>query len=169
MQITFHGTPMTTTGNALKAGERMPDFTAMDTQLNPVRGDALTGIRVFLAVPSIDTGVCDREVRRFNAEARQLHNVRIYTVSMDLPFAQGRWCGAAGVQNVTMLSDYKDHSFGRATGTRIEELGLLARAVFVVGADGKLAYVEYVPEVTAHPDYEAAFNRLKALVDRSKA
>jgi thiol peroxidase len=112
---------------------------------------------VFLSVPSIDTPVCDLEVRTFNTKAAGLPGVTVYAVSMDLPFAQARWCGAAGVEAVKTESDYKDHSFAAATGTLIEELGLLARAVFVVDDADTVTYVQYVTETTDAPDYDAAY------------
>ncbi len=166
MSITFKGNPLTLAGRELRKGERMPEFALSDNELRPVHGKELSGIRVFLTVPSLDTGVCDAEVRRFNEAAAEFPDVKIYAVSMDLPFAQVRWCGAAGVEAVQTLSDYKEHSFGKATGTRIEELGLLTRAVFVVGEDGCLAHVEYVSEVTDHPDYDGALACLRALTGK---
>lgn len=156
MTITFKGNPMTLCGKQLHPGDHMPGFTLTDGSLQQVCGDQLSGARIFLTVPSLDTGVCDQEVRRFNEAAAAFPGVRVYAVSMDLPFAQARWCGASGVERVQALSDYRDHSFGKATGTRIEELGLLTRAVFLVERAGTLAYVEYVPEVTDHPNYDAA-------------
>ena len=163
MEITFKGSPVTLCGKQLCPGDRMPNFTLTDVRLQSVYGRELTGIRVFLTVPSLDTGVCDQEVRRFNETAASFPSAHIYAISMDLPFAQSRWCGATGVERVQTLSDYRDHSFGIATGTRIEELGLLTRAVFLAGHDGKLAYVEYVPEITNHPDYDAALDAMRAL------
>ena len=161
MTITFRGEPVTLCGTPLRQGDRMPDFTLTGKDLETVRGNDLTGVRVFLTVPSLDTGVCDQEVRRFQQEAAGFPDVSFYAVSLDLPFAQARWCGAAGVNAVKTLSDYKDHSFGRETGTRIEELGLLTRAVFVVGPDGRLSHVEYVPEITNHPNYDAVLDCLQ--------
>lgn len=161
MNITFKGSPMTLSGRQLQPGETMSDFTLAGNGLEEVRGADLTGRRVFLTAPSLDTGVCDQEVRRFNEAAADLPGVTICAVSLDLPFAQARWCGAAGVQSVRTLSDYKDHSFGLATGTRIEELGLLCRAVFAVDEKGRLTYVEYVPELTEHPDYDAILRHLR--------
>lgn len=169
MTVTFKGVPMTLCGKTLREGGSLPDFTLTGNGLETVRGSELTGIRVLLTVPSLDTGVCDLEVRRFNETAAQFEGVSVYAVSMDLPFAQKRWCGAAGVDRVRCLSDYRDHSFGKATGTRIEELGLLTRAVFVADEEGKLVYVEYVPEVAEHPDYEACLNCLKKLPDSCRA
>ena len=164
MTVTFKGTPMALAGTQLQVGGAMPDFTLVGTDLKEVRGRDLTGIRLFLTVPSLDTGVCDQEVRRFNQEAAQFPEVSISVVSLDLPFAQTRWCGAAGVDRVRTLSDYKDHSFGKATGTRIEELGLLTRAAFVVDQAGKITYAQYVPEVSSHPDYDAVLQHLQTLV-----
>lgn len=163
MPITFQGKPLTLCGSRLKSGDLFPDFTLTGNDLREVRGKDLTGVRVFLTVPSLDTGVCDQEVRRFNETAAVHPGVSIYAVSLDLPFAQARWCGSAGVKAVQTLSDYKDHSFGKATGTRIEELGLLTRAVFVVDQAGKVVYAEYVPEVTSHPNYDAALHCLREL------
>jgi thiol peroxidase len=160
--ITFRGQPMTLQGAALAAGEVMPDFTLSSNDLAPIRLADLTGTRVFLAVPSLDTPVCDLEVRTFNAKAADLAGVSVLEVSMDLPFAQARWCGAAGVENVRTLSDYKDRSFAAATGTLIEELGLLARAVFVVNPAGVLTHVEYVAETTDPPNYAAALAAAEA-------
>lgn len=161
MQITFKGAPMTLVGNPIKVGDAMPEFTLVDNNLQEVSGKALSGRRVFLTVPSLDTGVCDQEVRRFNQAAAGLPGVKIWAVSLDLPFAQARWCGAHGVQAVGALSDYRDHSFGKATGTRIQELGLLTRAVFAVDDYGLVTYAEYVPEVADHPDYEAVLGHLR--------
>ena len=161
MTITFKGSPMTLSGTLLQIGDPMPDFTVTDQALQPVHSRDLDAVRVFLTVPSRDTGVCDQEVRRFNQAAAEFPSVSIYAVSMDLPFAQARWCGASGVEAVHTLSDYKDHSFGIATGTRIEELGLLTRAVFVADAKGKLTYTEYVPEVADHPNYDAVLSHLR--------
>lgn len=163
MTITFKGTPMNLSGRQLQVGDSMPDFTLTDQTLQAVHSRDLSGVRVFLTVPSLDTGVCDQEVRRFNQAAAEFPGASIYAVSLDLPFAQARWCGSAGVEAVHTLSDYRDHSFGAVTGTRIEELGLLTRAVFVVDGGGKITYVEYVPEVSAHPDYDAVLSHLNSL------
>ena len=163
MTITFKGTPMNLSGRQLQVGDSMPDFTLTDQTLQAVHSRDLGGVRVFLTVPSLDTGVCDQEVRRFNQAAAEFPGASIYAVSLDLPFAQARWCGAAGVEAVRTLSDYRDHCFGAVTGTRIEELGLLTRAVFVVDGGGKITYVEFVPEVSAHPDYDAVLSHLHSL------
>ncbi len=164
-QITFKRGPVTLIGNEVKVGDQAPDFTVLANDLSPVSlKDSEGKIRLFSVVPSLDTGVCDAQTRRFNEEAANLgDNVVIYTVSVDLPFAQKRWCGAAGIDAVQTVSDHRDLSFGEAYGVYIKELRLLARAVFVVDAAGKVTYVEYVPEATDHPNYEAAIAAVKAL------
>ncbi|MDM5334763.1 thiol peroxidase [Ureibacillus composti] len=164
-QITFKQNQVTLLGNEVKVGDKAPDFTVLANDLSPVSlKDSEGKIRLFVVVPSLDTGVCDAEVRRFNEEAAGLgENVVIYTVSVDLPFAQKRWCGAAGIDNVVTVSDHRDLSFGKAYGVAIEELRLLARSIFVVDTEGTVTYVEYVPESTNHPNYEAAIEAVKAL------
>lgn len=164
-QITFKKGPVTLIGNEVKVGDQAPDFTVLANDLSPVSlKDSEGKIRLFSVVPSLDTGVCDAQTRRFNEEAANLgDDVVIYTVSVDLPFAQKRWCGAAGIDAVQIVSDHRDLSFGEAYGVYIKELRLLARAVFVVDATGKVTYVEYVPEATDHPNYEAAIAAVKAL------
>ncbi|BAU26552.1 thiol peroxidase (atypical 2-Cys peroxiredoxin) [Aneurinibacillus soli] len=155
--ITFKGNPVTLLGPEIKAGDKAPDFTVLAAGLKPYSLNNGTGkVRLISVVPSIDTGVCDTQTRRFNEEAAKLANVEVLTVSVDLPFAQGRWCGAAGIENVTMLSDHRDLSFGQAFGVAIKELRLLARAIFVLDAENNVTYVEYVSEATNHPDYEKA-------------
>ncbi len=119
-------------------------------------------VRLISVVPSIDTGVCDAQTRRFNEEATNLDNVKVLTVSVDLPFAQKRWCGSNGIENVQTLSDHRDLSFGVAFGVAIKELRLLARSVFVVDSNGLVTYAEYVGEITEHPNYEAAIEAAKA-------
>jgi len=161
MNIKFQGNPITLDGNIVKVGDVAPDFIVVDNGLNPVNSKDLKGKRVYVSVPSIDTGVCDMEVRKFNEEASNLADVKIYTISMDLPFAQARWCGNAGVENVKTLSDYKDREFGKNYGTYIKELGLLTRAVFVVDENNKVIYVEYCEEVTSEPNYEEVLKILR--------
>ncbi len=164
--ITFKGNPMTLLGPELKVGDKAPEFSAVDTTLAPVGIDSHAGkIRIISAVPSLDTPVCDTETRRFNQEAAVLpENVVVLTVSMDLPFAQKRWCGAAGIDRVITLSDYRDRSFGYAYGVVIKELLLLARCVFVVDGQGIIRYIQQVPEVTSEPDYAAVISATKALL-----
>lgn len=165
-QVTFKNNPVTLLGNEVKVGDKAPDFTVLANDLSPVTlKDSEGKVRLFASVPSLDTGVCDAETRRFNEEATNLgEDVIIYTVSVDLPFAQKRWCGASGVDRVQTVSDHKDLSFGKAYGVAIEELRLLTRAVFVVDREGIVKYVEYVPEATNHPNYEAAIAAVKELL-----
>ncbi len=160
--VTMKGNPVTLVGNEVKVGQQAPDFTAVGEGLAEVSLKDTSGVRLFVAVPSLDTGVCDAEVRRFNEEATSLGDVKVYAISMDLPFAQARWCGAAGVENVITLSDHRDASFGENYGALIKELRLLARSIFVVDSSNTVTYVEYVPEVTSHPDYEKALAAVKA-------
>ena len=158
----MRGNPLTLVGPELKAGDNAPDFSTIDSNLKPVSlGDTGHKTRIFSVVPSLDTPVCDAQTKRFNEEAAKLSNVDIYTVSMDLPFAQKRFCNSFALDNVKMLSDHKEGSFGAAYGTLIKELRILSRAIFVVGPDDRLKYVEYVPEVASHPDYEAALAAAK--------
>jgi thiol peroxidase len=153
----LQGKPMTLIGPELKAGDQAPEFTALDNALKAVHlSDTGNKTRIFSVVPSLDTPVCDAQTKRFNEEAGQMGDVDIYTVSMDLPFAQKRFCNSFALDKVKMLSDHRDASFGESYGTLIKELRILSRAIFVVGPDGKLKYVEYVPEVSHHPNYEAA-------------
>ena len=161
MKVTFQGAPLTLEGTQVKVGDTAPKFTVVGNDLNPVKLSDTKGKRVFLTVPSIDTPVCDMEVRRFNTEASKLDNVEIYTVSMDLPFAQARWCGASGIDKVNTVSDYKDREFGENYGVYINELGLLSRAVFVIDEDNKVVYVEYLEEITNEPNYEKVLQALK--------
>lgn len=163
MNVTFKGNQMHLAGKTLQTGDKLPAFSLRDGGLNPVGPEDLSGPMILLTVPSLDTGVCDMEVRKFNERAAESGKVKIYAVSMDLPFAQARWCGGAGITQVTALSDYFDKSFGKATGTLIEELGLLTRAVFLVDGDKTVRYAEIVPEVTDHPDYDAVFQNLSEI------
>ena len=163
---TFQGNPLTLVGPEIKVGDTAPDFTLTANDLSSATlGDFKDKVVIVASVPSLDTPVCDMETRRFNAEAAALgDDVIILAVSMDLPFAQARWCGGAGVEAVKTLSDHKDASFGQAWGALIKELRLLTRAVFVVGRDGKVAYVQYLSEITEEPDYEAALEAARTLV-----
>ncbi|MDM5315565.1 thiol peroxidase [Fictibacillus sp. b24] len=163
MSVTFKEKPVTLLGNEVKVGDQAPDFKVLANDMSEVTlADSKGSVRLIAAVPSVDTGVCDAEVRRFNEEASKLDNVKVLTVSVDLPFAQKRWCAAAGIENVQTLSDHRDLSFGKAYGVAIEELRLLARSVFVIDSSDKITYVEYVSEVTSHPNYEAAIEAAKA-------
>lgn len=164
--ITFKGTPLTLIGPEIKAGDKAPEFNVVDNDLGAKSlGDYTGKVLIISAVPSLDTPVCDMETRRFNNEAANLSDeIAILTVSMDLPFAQARWCGAAGVEAVKTLSDHKEASFGEAYGVLIKELRLLSRAVFVVDKSGTIQYVEYVKEITEEPNYDAALEAAKKLV-----
>ncbi len=164
--ITFKGNPMTLLGPDVKVGDSAPEFKVVDTGLQPVTlADSAGKVRLITVVPSVDTPVCDTMTRKFNEKAGQLpEGVVVYTVSQDLPFAQKRWCGNAGIEKVKTLSDYQERSFGLNYGVLIKELKLLARAVFVIDGKGKVAYREIVPEVTAEPDYDAALAAVKKLV-----
>ena len=160
-KITFKGKDITLEGNQLSVGDTLKNCTLVGNDLNEVELTKTNGIRVILSVPSIDTPVCDTEVRRFNKEIESLPNVHCYTVSMDLPFAQARWCGAAGINRVTNLYDYKYRSFGDTTGTYIKELGLLTRASFVVDENNKVIFVEYLDEVANEPSYDKIISVVK--------
>ena len=161
--ITFKNGPVTLLGNEVKVGDQAPDFTVLANDLSPVTLASSAGtVRLISVVPSLDTGVCDAQTRRFNEEVANLGNVKVLTVSVDLPFAQKRWCGAAGIENVQTLSDHRDLSFGVNYGVAIKELRLLARAIFVVDSSDKVVHVEYVSEATNHPNYEAAIEAAKA-------
>src|SRR5512133_3705823 len=164
--ITFKGNPFTLLGPALKVGDQAPDFTVVDNGLAPVSLASYSGkIKVISSVPSLDTPVCDTETRRFNQEAAGLPGeVAVLTISLDLPFAQKRWCGAAGIDRVTTLSDYRERSFGQNYGVLIKELLLLSRAIFVVDAHDTIRYIQIVPEVTSEPDYAAVIAAVKQLL-----
>ncbi|MDP3722562.1 MAG: thiol peroxidase [Candidatus Omnitrophota bacterium] len=162
--ITFKGNPLTLLGPKVTVGASAPDFSVVAQDLSPVTLSSSRGkTRLISVVPSLDTPVCDAQTRRFNQEASTLANVEILTISMDLPFAQKRWCGAAGVNQVKVLSDHRDASFGRAYGVLIKELRLLARAIFIVDGSDILRHVEYVPELSAHPNYDAALAATRQL------
>ncbi|MEK4748618.1 thiol peroxidase [Niallia sp. FSL W8-0177] len=160
--VTFKHNPVTLIGNEIKVGDKAPDFTVLANDMSEVSLASSKGkIRLFSVVPSVDTGVCDAQIRKFNEEASKLENVEVITVSVDLPFAQRRWCAASGLDNVITVSDHRDLSFGEAYGVVMKELRLLARAVFVVDASDTVTYVEYVSEGSNHPNYEAAIKAVK--------
>jgi thiol peroxidase len=163
--VTAKGQPLTLLGNEVKVGDRAPNFQVLDNSMQPVTLESYRGkITIVTSVPSLDTPVCNMETRRFNQEADQLpQNVAILTISMDLPFAQARWCAAAGVEKVKTFSDYRDHSFGQAYGVLIKERKLLARAVFIIDDQDIVRYVELVPEITQEPDYDRILNFVRSL------
>ena len=161
--VRFQGQPLTLVGEEVKVGDRAPNFTVVDNALNPVNFTTFKGkVCVLVSVPSLDTSVCDLEARKFNEEAARLGDeVKVLVISMDLPFAQKRWCGAKNVNNVMTLSDYRDASFGMAFGVLIKELRLLARAIFVVDGNGVVQYCQIVPEMTHEPDYSGVLDAVR--------
>lgn len=163
--VTMKGDPLTLVGSEVRVGDDAPDVELLDTGLNPVKLSALKGkVAVLVSVPSLDTSVCDTEARRFNEEAASLGDgVAVRVISMDLPFAQERWCGAAGIENIETLSDHRDAAFGQTYGVLIAELRLLARAVFVVDPNGDVAYTQLVREVTDEPDYDKVLDAVRKL------
>ncbi|MBI2104807.1 MAG: thiol peroxidase [Candidatus Omnitrophica bacterium] len=149
---------------ATKAGSKAPEFEALAQDLSAVTLSRFKGKTLLISVtPSLDTPICDQQAKRFNEEAAKLPNVQILNVSVDLPFAQKRWCGASNVERIMTLSDHRETSFGRAYGTLVKELRLLSRAVFVVDAGGTVRYVEYVPEIASHPNYDAALAAVRSI------
>ena len=164
--VTFGGNPMTLVGPELKVGDDAPDVEVVDNDLQPVKLSTYKGkVVIVAAVASLDTGTCDVETRRFNQEIGKLgDDVAVLTISMDLPFAQKRWCGAAGVETVKTFSDHRSAAFGEAWGVLMKELRLLARAVFVVDREGDIQYVELLGEVGDEPDYDAALKAAKELL-----
>lgn len=160
--VTFKGNPLTLIGPEVKVGSNAPDFEVLAQDLSPVTLRGLRGKTALISVtPSLDTPVCDAQAKRFNEEAAKFPNVQILNVSMDLPFAQKRWCGSAGVDRLTTVSDHREASFGTAYGTLIKELRLLTRAIFVIDKSGAVRYAEYVPEMSSHPNYDAALAALR--------
>lgn len=164
--VTFQGNPLVLLGEEPAIGQKAPEFEALENNLSPFSLSSLKGrIRVICSVPSLDTPICDMQTRRFNQEAMALGpEVEILTVSMDLPFAQKRWCAAAGVERVRTLSDHKEASFGLAYGALIKELRLLTRAVFIVDPEGILSYAQWVKEITQEPDYGEVLSKIRTLI-----
>ncbi len=164
--VLFGGKPATLIGPELRVGDVAPDFTAVGNNLQPVSLSQFKGkVVVIASVPSLDTPVCDLETRRFNAEAAKLGNdVVILTVSMDLPFAQKRWCGAAGVERVITVSDHRDASFGTAYGVLVKDVRLLARSVFVLDRQGVIRYIQLVKDTGTQPDYQPVLEAVKSLL-----
>ncbi len=162
--VTFKGNPITLVGAEVKTGQKAPDFKVLSNGLAEVTLADFKGKTLLISVvPSLDTPVCDLQTKRFNEEASKLPaDVAVVTISVDLPFAQKRWCGASSAAKIQTLSDHRETSFGKAYGAVIKELRLLTRAIFIIDADQTVRYVEYVSEVTQHPDYDKALNALKA-------
>lgn len=164
--ITMQGNPLTLAGKEIKVGDTAPDFTVLAQDLTPVKfSDERGKVRIISVVPSLDTGICDLQTTSFNERAAGLgEDISIWTVSVDLPFAQARFCTGKGIDKVKVVSDHKDLDFGKAYGFVIDELRLLARGIVVVDQNDKVAYVEYVKEVASHPDYDRAIEAAKKLV-----
>lgn len=162
--VTLKGNPMTLVGPELKSGDAAPAFCLKANDMSDkTLADYAGKVKLISVVPSLDTPVCDTETRKFNEHAASLGDgAVVLTVSVDTPMAQKRWCGAAGVDRVHTLSDFKDHAFGPAYGVRIKEVGLLARQIVVVDKDDKVTYVQLVKEVADEPDYDAAIAAAKA-------
>lgn len=165
MKVTFKNNPVTLLGKEVTVGDKAPDFTVLSNDLQPVTLASSKGkIRLISVVPSIDTGVCSEQTKKFNDEASSFgDDIEVMTISVDLPFAQARWKANAGIENLQLLSDHRDLSFGEAYGVAINELRLLARSIFVIDKEDTVQYVEYVSEVTNHPDYEKALEAVKKL------
>ncbi len=162
--VTFAGNPAVLVGAEAKVGQAAPDFTAVKGDLSAFHLSELKGKKVLISVvPSVDTGVCEAQTRRFNVEADKLENTAILTISADLPFAQGRFCAAEGIKNLILLSDHRELDFAHKYGFELEGLRLLSRGIVVIDEEGIIRYVEYVPEVTSHPDYDKALEAVKAL------
>jgi thiol peroxidase len=164
-QYTLKGAPMTLVGPELKLGDAAPAFTALVGLNKPFDHAEIAGKpRFFNVVPSVDTGICDAQTKRFSDEAAKINGVEWVTISCDTPMALGRWCAAAKIANLRMLSDFKDHDFGMSYGVYVKELGLLQRSIFIVGSDDKVAYVQRCAEMATHPNYDEALAALKALL-----
>lgn len=160
---TLRGNPLPLQGDALAAGQKAPDFTLTGVDMKPVTlAETAGSVRIVNVLPSLDTPVCDAQTRRFNEEAVKDGKVKVLAISRDLPFAQKRWCAAAGVENVLTLSDYRDGSFGTDWGVMIDPLLIHSRAVFVLDPENNITYAEYVPEMSEHPNYDAALAAAKA-------
>jgi thiol peroxidase len=167
---TMRGNPLTLIGPELKTGDSAPDFKLVDNSLKNVSlADTGRNVRIISVVPSLDTPVCDAQTKRFNEEAAKLPGVDILTVSMDLPFAQKRWCGAFGVDKVKMLSDHRDGSFGTNYGTLIKDLRIESRAIFVLDQKNTIRHAEYVKEVADFPNYDAALTVARAAASAASA
>jgi thioredoxin-dependent peroxiredoxin len=161
------GKPVALVGPELKAGDKAPDFEVIDGKFQTVNlAGTGEGVRILSVVPSLDTPVCDAQTKRFEDEAAKMSDVKIFTISMDLPFAQKRWCGNFGINHVGMLSDHRSGSFGENYGTLIPNMRIESRAIFVIDGDNQLNHVEYVPEVSAHPNYEAALDAARAALGK---
>lgn len=169
--VSIYGKPLTLIGNALTVEDRAPDFMVLDGELNEVRLEDFSGkIKMISVTPSLDTPVCDLQLRRFNHEASSMPgDVVVINISMDLPFAVKRFCATAGIDHAKAFSDHRDASFGTAYGVLIEEQRLLARSLFIVDKFNRIRYAEIVPDLSSHPDYERALNELRSLTGYARA
>lgn len=163
-EVTFQGNPVTVSGNEVKVGDTAPDFTVLNNSLEEVSLSDYKGKKKLISVvPSLDTGLCSTQTKKFNEDAGSVDNAVVITISNDLPFAQAKWCANEGIENAITLSDHKDLSFGKNYGTVMDELRLQARSVFVIDENDKVVHVEYVSEGTNPPDYDVAVDALKSL------
>jgi thiol peroxidase len=163
--VTFGGNPVTLMGKMVKTGANAKNFMGLDAGLKPVQLSDFQGkVRIISSVPSVDTSVCADQTRRFNKEAAQLEGAQIITISCDLPFALGRFCAAEGIDNIVTISDHKETDFGVKYGFLIEEFRLLARGIVIVDQEDIVRYVEVVPEIGEHPDYDKALEEAKKLL-----
>lgn len=161
--VTLQGNKLTLIGPDIQVGDMAPDFSAIDKGMKPVRLSDMKGeILIISAVPSLDTQVCELQTTRFNQEASNLR-ARVLTISMDLPFAQSRFCDTFNIENLILLSDYKDREFSNAYGLYIKEIGLIARSIFIIDRDGRIAYREIVKDIASQPDYDRAIAEAKKL------
>lgn len=164
-QYTYKTAPMTLLGPELQVGDAAPDFTAFVAMGKTWHSAEFDGrLRFFNIVPSVDTGICDAQTKRFSDEANKINGVEWITISCDTPMALKRWCAASSISNLSMLSDFRDHEFGIKYGVYVKELGVLQRSLIIVGKDNKVAYIQRCPEMAAHPDYDAALAALKTLL-----
>lgn len=164
MEVTFKGNPIKLLGKQVSVGDKAPDFKVLTNDLQVVSLKDFAGKKKLISVvPSVDTGVCDFQTRKFNAEAANLENTVVLTISVDLPFAQKRWCGNAGLEDAITLSDHRDLSFGMAYGVVIEQLRLLSRSIFVIDENDVVVYVEYLTENAEHPNYDKAIEAVKKI------
>lgn len=159
---TFIGKEVTLIGTPLRVGDSAPDFVLINPNLEKCALSDFLGTKVLSIVPSIDTGICSAQTRRFNHELSRREDTTVITISADLPFAQGRFCGVEGLEQAVILSDYYDNSFGKAYGLLMKEWNLLARAVLVLDAENRVVYAEYLENVNEHPDYEAVLRFLNS-------
>ena len=164
LNITFGGKPLTVNGTQLQVGDKAPNFSVTKNDLTAISLSDLKGIKLISIAPSLDTGVCQKQTRKFNEEVASLEGINLMTISLDLPFAQARWCGSEGLENSLTVSDYQDRDFATKYALLIEELKLLTRAVLVLDKDNNVTYVEYLTEITNEPNYEAALKAVKALL-----